>query len=183
MLLLQNVERGSQMMTRVRGTESARIQHQWRDHRNASNHSNKGDDRWHSKIECVWSDEIRSPRTESHAQPLLTVGDPSSNGTNMFIIRSGRHKEIQFEKLVIQSIFPIEMILNKYFLENPSSEKLSKYPPSTTPNHRFLSDTHINAHHGTRRKSITTPQCNGFHFISFHFNRKLLLSLTLHTVP
>ena len=86
-----------------------------------------------------------------------------SNGTIVHH-QEWKTKEIQFEKLVIQSIFPIEMILNKYFLENPSSEKHSKYPPSTTPNHRFVQHTHTNAHHGTL--PIPSPHRDGTHFIS-----------------
>ena len=61
------------------------------------------------------------------------------------------------------------MILNKYFLENPSSATYSKYPPSTTPNNRFLSDTHINAHHGTRLNPSPHRNFTDFMIISFHF--------------
>ena len=52
-------------------------------------------------------------------------------------------KEIQFEKLVIQSIFPIEMILNKYFLnEFLFSSKLSNSNRYQHQTSRNLSPSH-----------------------------------------
>ena len=40
------------------------------------------------------------------------------------------------------------MILNKYFLENPSSASLSRYPPNDTANRLLVTTLPVTAHHG-----------------------------------
>ena len=63
------------MMTKLRETESARIRHRRRDHRNAIiNESEFNSTTMHIQKWCVIETEIKPPRTEPHAQPLLTVG-------------------------------------------------------------------------------------------------------------
>ena len=56
-------------------------------------------------------------------------------------------KEIQFEKLVIQSIFPIEMILNKYFLKQSFFHQT---PPL------FLHHQHQTLHRNPPRSRLTS---------------------------
>ena len=65
------------MMAKLRETESARIRHRRRDHRNVI--INESESEFHSMTMhiqkwCVIETEIKPPRTEPHAQPLLTVG-------------------------------------------------------------------------------------------------------------
>ena len=139
-------------MTKLRGTESARILHRRRDHRNASITAKKGGDRWHSR-KGVFG--VTNHPAHSLTLSLCSLSAIHKQWRHLFIIRSGRQKRSNSKQLVIQSIFPIEMILNKYFLENPSSEKHSKYPPSTTPNHRFVQHTHTNALHGNRHRDLS----------------------------
>ena len=75
----------------------------------------------------------RSPRTEPHAQPLLTVGDHKGSGT---ITQSSSGVEgvaYPIRNIVLLKKAFIEKVLNKYFLEkklHPLS--LCKYPPTDT---------------------------------------------------
>ena len=124
-LLLQNVERGSRMMTKLRGTESARILHRRRDHRNASITPTKEMiDDIQKKVCLEWRDKITPHKVSRSASAHYRRS--ISNGT-IDHHQEWKTKEIQFEKLVIQSIFPIEMILNKYFLENPFLQQTLQY--------------------------------------------------------
>ena len=177
MLLLQNVERGSRMMTKLRGTESARILHRRRDHRNASITPIKEViDGIQEKVCLEWriTPHIVSRSASAHYRQSI------SNGTIVHH-QEWKTKEIQFEKLVIQSIFPIEMILNKYFLEKPFSANnpnILHQPLQTTDSYNIPTPTHIMGFDPFH--SITTPHRDNTHFISFHFNRKLLVFCPWH---
>ena len=84
----------------IRNLETMQIQilYPFRDHRNAPSRSRR---RWAGDIQkwCVLERRVALD-TESHAQPLLTVGD-HSNGTIVHH-QEWKAKRIQFEKLVIQ---------------------------------------------------------------------------------
>jgi hypothetical protein len=142
------VERGSRMMTKLRGTESARILHRRRDHRNASITPIKEMiDDIQEKVCLEWRDKITphivSRSASAHYRQSI------SNGTIVHH-QEWKTKEIQFEKLVIQSIFPIEMILNKYFLENPSSANnpnILHQPLQTTAKYAMPTSTCIMGPH------------------------------------
>ena len=75
-------------------------------------------------------------RTESHAQPLLTVGDHS----NMAPRSSSGADGYPIRKTCDLRIFPIEMILNKYFLEEtPGNESKRTIPTDTGNPHSYAS--------------------------------------------
>ena len=84
---------------------------------------------------CVFG--MGSPsRTESHAQPLLTVGDHS----NMAPRSSSGADGYPIRKTCDLRIFPIEMILNKYFLEEtPGNESKRTIPTDTGNPHSYAS--------------------------------------------
>ena len=172
MWLLQNVERGSRMMTKLRGTESARILHRRRDHRNASITPNKGGDRWHSR-KGVFG-------VTNHPAQSLTLSLCSLSAIHKqwhHCSSSGVEDKRDPIRKTCDSINisyrndPEQVFPWKSFLWETlqiSSINHSKPPIRTTyPHQRTSWDfTH----------SVTTPRWN-----PFHFNRKLprLLSLTL----
>ena len=90
LLLLQNVERGSRVMTKYErqgllecGIDGAIIEIRPSSNRNSTTMRIQ---KW-----CVIETIMISLRTEPHAQPLLTVGNPQSMWHhNIVIIRSGR---------------------------------------------------------------------------------------------
>ena len=136
MLLLQNVERGSRMMTKLRGTESPLeycIDDAIIEMHRITPIPRKGDESIAFNKWCVWRDEITPHKVSRSAsahyrRSIKQWHHCSSSGVE-------DSKEIQFEKLVIQSIFPIEMILNKYFLkESIFSSKLSNLQSTPPPN-------------------------------------------------
>ena len=88
----------------------------------------------HSKMVCVGTNELSSLRTESHAQPLLTVGDHS----NMAPRSSSGADGYPIRKTCDLRIFPIEMILNKYFLEETPGNESKRAIPTDTGKPPFI---------------------------------------------
>ena len=111
-VLLRNVERGSQMMTKLRATRG---------------HSHPASTARSSKSMPDERDAFNSGVFETRL-PRKTVPNIASRSTSAhyrcyafkcstwLVIRSGR-QNIQFKKTCDCRIFPIEMILDKYFLD------------------------------------------------------------------
>ena len=115
-VLLRNVERGSQMMTKLRATRghshpasTARSSKSMPDERDAFNSGVFGTRLPRKKVP-----NIASRSTSAHYRCYAF-----KCGT-WLVIRSGR-QIIQFKKTCDCRIFPIEMILDKYFLDQKHS--------------------------------------------------------------
>ena len=137
------------MMAKItRNRESARILHRRRDHRNASNHSFIEMNQWNDGIQQKVCLERRCRRSTPH-RVSRSASAHSRRSIKHYGTITIHHQEWKTQKrsnskqLVIQSIFPIEMILNKYFLnEFLFSSKLSNSNRHQHQTNRNLSPSH-----------------------------------------
>ena len=111
-VLLRKVERGSQMMTKLRATRghshsasTARSSKSMSDERNAFNSGV-----FETRVPRKTVPNIASRSTSAHYRCY------AFKCSTWLVIRSGR-QNIQFKKTCDCRIFPIEMILDKYFLK------------------------------------------------------------------
>ena len=129
---------------------TARKQHRWRDHRNAANHSRGRRPVAFKKGVCLgWG---------AHPAQSLTLSLCSLSATiaTWHLVHHQERMAYPIRKTCDLRIFPIEMILNKYFLEETPRDESKRTISTGTDKCPFIC-------------SATACDCHGMHLsIVFH---------------